>query len=134
MIGGCLCGAVRYRVTGEPKAIAHCHCRICQRSSGAAFVTWATYAPEQVEWTQGKLKIFASSENADRGFCPNCGTPIAFFTFENRSDRRELSEIDLTVCSLDRPDSLAPQFHIWTSSQRKWIHLHDLLPHHPEDA
>ncbi|NJL23337.1 MAG: GFA family protein [Leptolyngbyaceae cyanobacterium SM1_3_5] len=134
MIGGCLCGAVRYRVTGEPKAIAHYHCRMCQRSSGAAFITWATCAPEQIEWTQGKLKIFASSENADRGFCVRCGTPIAFFTYGQRDDRRELLEVDLTLCSLDRPDDRIPQFHLWTSSQRSWVHLNDLLPRHAEDA
>lgn len=131
MIGGCLCGAVRYRVTGESKVITHCHCRMCQRSSGAAFVTWATYLPEQIEWTQGELKIFASSQNADRGFCANCGTPIAFFTFKNG---RELLEIDLTLCSFDRPDDRMPQFHIWTSSQRSWIHLNDSLPCHAEEV
>lgn len=130
--GGCLCGALRYRVTGESKSIVHCHCRMCQRSSGAAFMTWATYLPAQVEWTQGEPKIFASSNNADRGFCSNCGSPIAFFTFENRADRRELIEVDMTVCSLDRPDDLTPQTHIYTSSQRAWIHLADSLPHRPE--
>jgi hypothetical protein len=126
-LGRCLCGAVQYRVSGQPDSIAHCHCRLCQRAAGAAFVTWATYPASQFTWTQGQPKFFASSARGERGFCSACGTPL---TFQYPDTRKT---IDITLCSLDDPDDLIPQDHIWMMSQRSWIHLNDDLPQY-EDA
>ena len=52
--GGCLCGAVRYRVSGSPYHQTHCHCTLCRRASGAPFVTWFSVAREGFLVTQGK--------------------------------------------------------------------------------
>ena len=54
--GGCLCGAMRYEATGRPYNITHCHCTDCRRSSGAAFVTWASLLRTQFLFTRGEAK------------------------------------------------------------------------------
>jgi hypothetical protein len=120
--GGCLCGAIRYQIVGIAKSIAHCHCKLCQKASGAPFVTWATYTTNQLIFVKGKPTYFNSSAQGKRGFCSACGTALVF---EN-SDY--YNEIDVTVCSMDCPDNLWPDYHIWTVSQRRWIHLNDGLP------
>lgn len=73
--GGCRCGAVRYRCTGEPEFVANCRCEDCRRSTGAAFSTWVAWADSQVEIVAGTPAVHASSEGVQRGFCRTCGTP-----------------------------------------------------------
>ncbi|NJR21314.1 MAG: GFA family protein [Richelia sp. CSU_2_1] len=119
--GGCLCGAVRYRIVGVAKSIGHCHCNLCQKASGAAFVTWATYATNQLTFIQSQPNYFVSSATGKRGFCSSCGTALVF----SSSDYPD--EVDVTVCSMDCPDNLSPDYHIWTASKRSWIHLNDGL-------
>jgi hypothetical protein len=103
--GGCLCGAVRYRVSGPLGDVVHCHCLMCQRSSGAPIVTWAV-----------------------RRFCPRCGCQIAF------EDSRRPADIDITAATLDAANQLAPSRHIWVESRRPWIRTCDGLPEYPEEA
>lgn len=123
--GGCLCGAVRYRASGEPSLVCFCHCRLCQRASGAPVVPWASFSTERVEWTAGRPTSYASSTWAIRGFCARCGTPLTF----QFNDRPE--SIDLTLASLDRPQALKPNLHIHTSSRVEWLTLSDDLPAYP---
>lgn len=58
--GGCLCGQVRYRVTSEPKAAAYCHCRMCQRATGAPVTAWVRFPTSAVRFT-GEMKAYESS-------------------------------------------------------------------------
>jgi hypothetical protein len=76
MEGGCLCGAVRYSVSGAPFAAEYCHCRMCQKSAGAVVVNWMDYRVEQMTWTNGKPVEYESSKSVRRGFCANCGSTI----------------------------------------------------------
>ena len=76
--GGCLCGAVRFRVSGPPAWVAHCHCQSCRRASGAAFLTWVGYTEETWQLTKGAPVRFESSTGAWRRFCPACGTPLTY--------------------------------------------------------
>ena len=62
--GGCLCGAVRYRVTAEPLHATHCHCSMCRRASGAAFLTFATFPASALTWTEGEPAVYRSSPAA----------------------------------------------------------------------
>ncbi len=55
--GGCLCGAVRYRVTGEPEATSHCHCYSCRRATGGPTLAWVIFPEDAVEITDGTLAI-----------------------------------------------------------------------------
>jgi hypothetical protein len=80
LAGGCLCGQVRYRVTGTPLFLCVCHCESCRRAAGAAFVAWGTVLRGNFAITQGALSFHASSPPVRRGFCGHCGTQI---TYEN---------------------------------------------------
>ena len=69
--GSCFCGAVTYRVRGEPKFVAHDHCSICRRIAGAAFVTWAGFTDDTFEIISGEptLTTFPSTKEGQRQFC-----------------------------------------------------------------
>jgi hypothetical protein len=127
LAGGCLCGAVRYEARGEPIAVALCHCGSCRRAAGAPVVAWAMFGLESFDYTAGKAAVYASSPGVGRSFCASCGTSLAF------TAGYMPGLVDVTVASLDDPEALAPQMHIWESQRLPWIHLGDGLPRHPED-
>jgi len=124
--GGCLCGAIRFRVSGESSNRCCCHCRSCRLASGAPFVAWATYPCEAFRVTSGKLAQHVSSADASRGFCAVCGTSISY------AHAARPGQIDVSVATLDEPAALAPEFHIWVSHKIPWLALEDGLPRHPE--
>jgi len=146
--GGCLCGAVRYTLRAVPSDVAHCHCRICRRSAGAAFVTWATVPRTDLAVT-GEPRWFRSSRLARRGFCPTCGTQL-FFAQEIAdpavaadlplaeappADPNGASTIDVTVASLDDPDAVRPVRNIWVGSRPAFLHGFDTtLPDHLDEG
>ncbi len=125
--GGCLCGRVRYRAVSEPVTVNHCHCEMCRRASGAAFVTWATFRAADVSWTKDKPASRRSSDFANRGFCLHCGGAL---TWQRDSDP---THIDIAVGSLDNPDAVRPKEHLWAESRVSWLHLHDDLPRYRTD-
>jgi hypothetical protein len=124
--GGCQCGRVRYRISGEPVLAALCHCTMCRRASAAPAVAWAMFQEPQVVFLQDRPASYASSPAARRGFCPACGTPICF-----TADFLP-GLIDVTIGSLDEPELLAPTLHYWCSKQLPWLHIADDLPKFPE--
>ena len=75
--GGCQCGAVRYDVAPGPSFASICHCRMCQRATGSPFAALLKVAADRVTW-HGSPGVFASSNIAERGFCPACGTPLFY--------------------------------------------------------
>jgi hypothetical protein len=123
--GGCLCGAVRYRVEGAPIWSAHCHCKDCRHASGAPFATYAGFAPGKLRWTKGKPKTFNSSPGVARSFCATCGSPLAYV------GERWPDEIHIHVGTLDRPEAIQPQAHVYTVHQIPWLKLADGLPKIP---
>ena len=124
--GGCLCGAVRYAANGAPLVVALCHCTLCRRANAAPAVAWAMFHQTQVRFVAGEPKSFASSPNAQRGFCDRCGTQISF-TADYMSGL-----IDLTVGSFDAPEQLPPALHYWDSKRLPWVEFADALPRHAE--
>jgi len=126
--GRCLCGAVTYRATGTPRHLTHCHCESCRRASGAPFVSWATFRAADFQFTGAAPAQFRSSARAVRTFCGTCGTPLTF----QLTGAPE--EIDITICSLDDPETLHPEDHTWTQRQLSWISLADGLPRHATTA
>jgi len=119
--GGCLCGALRY-VAGKPIDAGYCHCRICQRSSGAPVLAWASFPVDGFAYQQGSPSLYRSSPNAHREFCGVCGTQIAF------RDQKTATTVDINIASLDDPASLKPEYHIWTGSRIPWFDTTDDLP------
>ena len=125
--GGCLCGAVRYRASGNAYGITHCHCRTCRRASGAPLVTWAGFDSDKFNFTQGQPVSYASSQNVVRTFCGRCGTALTY----RRLDLPD--SVDLTLGSMDDPEQLNPQDHTWTESKLSWIRFGDDLPAYPKE-
>ncbi len=124
--GGCLCGAVRYRIAAAPDSVAYCHCRLCQRSSGAPVLAWASVAVAGFAFTAGEPATYRSSEIGLRQFCRLCGTQLLF------RHVRSARTVDINVGSLDDPARLVPQYHIWTASRLPWFDTVDALPRYPD--
>lgn len=122
--GGCLCGACRYEAVGEPVDVRVCHCRKCQKATGAPLYARVRMSGAAVTMS-GSVGWYPSSDNILRGFCPNCGTSL----FSRRTDG---STISLLMGSLDDPDRFSPTEHIWTSSKQAWLTLSDDLPCYAE--
>ena len=81
--GGCLCGRLRYRVTLAPIDSGYCHCRMCQKSSGAPLQASAEIPIAGFAFIKGKAKAYRSSPQAVRHFCPHCGSQLTFRMAEN---------------------------------------------------
>jgi hypothetical protein len=124
--GGCLCGAVRYRLDGMPLDAGLCHCTLCRRSTGAPVVAWGTWRLDALSWLRGRPHDFASSAKGKRRFCPRCGTQLTFA----HADAPAL--VDVTLASLDDPETVRPEYHIWVASRIGWMDTIDALPRHED--
>ncbi len=120
--GGCLCGKVRFRVTAPPLDTGYCHCRMCQRNSGAPVVAWVTFPVAGFAWTRGEPGTYASSACAQRSFCTTCGSYLVFKSSELPN------EVSVNTASLDDPEAFPPQKHIFSESRIKWFDTADRLP------
>ena len=120
LTGGCLCGQVRYSVSGEPAMQVNCHCKNCQRQSGSAFST-IIGVPEGALTIEGEFKTYddkgESGEAVLRDFCPDCGSPL----FSRVAVAPGL--IFIKVGTLDDTTSFEPAMHLWTKSKQHWVDL-----------
>ena len=117
--GGCLCGAVRFRVRGEPINVRVCHCRNCQKAMGAPFLARALFDQQAIE-VDGDTGRYASSEALDRVFCTTCGTRLF-------SWRRNGTAAGIALAAFDDRNAFAPTEHIWVSEKMAWVRLDDGL-------
>ncbi len=124
--GGCLCGAIRYQVEGEPFDADYCHCRSCQKSTGSAFGAWMDFKLSQVIWLKGQVTEFASSEFIRRGFCDKCGTSLTY----RHTQYPDYST--LSIASLDDANQVKPKYHIYTDSQLNWLVIKDDCERYPQ--
>ena len=122
--GGCFCGAIRYRIDGRPRRVTHCHCRHCRRTSGAPFVTWAVFDEGALIFVLGSPKEYESRPGAMRSFCHKCGSPLTF------RDARTPTSVDVTVGTLDTPEDVTPEDHVWSDRMISWLRIDDGLPRH----
>jgi hypothetical protein len=123
--GGCFCGQVRYEAGGTPFHPTVCHCSMCRRVVGAPMVAWFSVPRAEYRVVAGAPARFASSEKAERSFCPRCGTAL---TYESREFP---DEVDITTASLDDPEAVPPEDHTYTAARLRWVCLAGGLPAHP---
>jgi hypothetical protein len=126
--GRCECNRVTYEVRGELKDFCHCHCSICQRIHGAAFVTWGGIARDEFAFKSGEsnLKRYAYSERADSVFCGECGSTV-LVDFKSEVDRLYIA-LGTVVGDMKCP----PGFHQFVDSKVPWYEICDDLPQYDE--
>jgi hypothetical protein len=118
--GGCLCGRVRYTLTGEPAFSGICHCRNCQRYTGSAFEPVVAYPGDAVS-IQGELKRYQDTGDSGkpvyRNFCPNCGSGIM-------AEAEVLPGLKIIlVGGFDDASVYQPTMEIYCSSAQPWVHV-----------
>ena len=123
--GGCACGAVRYRLTTDPLFTHCCHCLNCQRQTGSAFVINLLIEAARMELLAGvpqPVEVLRDDGSKQRIFrCPTC--QVAVFSEYGRPGVRFVRG-----GTLDQPDEIAPDVHIFTRSKVSWITLPDAVP------
>jgi len=120
--GGCLCGAIRYRVKGKPLRAYVCHCSFCQRRTGSAFAVIVGFEGENVDLigdglTTYEHRVDESNRYFRLNFCNRCGTTVM------ASIERSPSLRLFMVGTLDDPNWVKVDRHIWTSSAQHWVVL-----------
>lgn len=115
LTGGCFCGAIRYEANGVATNMTLCHCPTCRHVSGAPNVAWFTIPRRAFTWIQGSARQFQSSDRVLRTFCGNCGSQLTYA----RDDCPE--ELDVTMCTLDEPEALAPHDQTFCQYRLAWV-------------
>ncbi|MGI9483107.1 MAG: GFA family protein, partial [Hyphomicrobiales bacterium] len=122
--GGCLCGNIRYEIINPPIDVGYCHCKMCQRFTGAPMIAGSTFAKDSVLFTKGKVKFYQSSPIAKRGFCDSCGSSMVYQPIS----RRWTDWIFLFAGTLDNADEFVPEWHLGVESHVPWLKYNDELP------
>lgn len=126
--GGCLCGAIRYRATAAPLRGVICHCAMCRRHSGAPALAFVHFPGAAFAWVAGEPHWYRSSAHAERGFCASCGSTLGM--------REDVLRDRVQVCigSLDEPQRMRIDDHVWTRQQLPWFRIDDALPRFAESS
>lgn len=124
--GGCLCGGIRYEITGPLTAADNCHCSMCRRFHGAAFSTYAAVSPEHFHWLSGEelLNVYETSPGIGWAFCRVCGSSLGI------PEGGKLREV--TLGTVDSDPGIRPTEHIFVGSKAPWYEITDRLPQHAE--
>lgn len=120
--GGCTCRYVRYRLTSKPLFVHCCHCRWCQRETGASFALNALIEADRVQLLEGEVKVVMTPSASGKGQkisrCPKCRVAV-WSNYAGGGDAVRF----IRVGTLDEPDRLPPDIHIFTSSKQPWVIL-----------
>jgi hypothetical protein len=129
--GGCTCGFVRYRLAAPPLIVHCCHCRWCQREAGSAFAINAMIEADQVRLLSGAVDTVMTPSMSGRGQkicrCPRCRVAL-WSHYSGAGD----AVCFVRVGTLDEPDRLPPDLHIFTASKQPWVVLPADRPAFPE--
>ena len=125
--GGCLCGAVRYQVSGEPQRFYHCHCKRCRKATGTGHASNLFLQPGKLEWLAGEEHIRAfkvpEAQRFTNTFCTDCGS---------RLPRQNADAVSIPAGSLDDTPPIMPQARIYIGSRASWSCSGDGLPIYDE--
>ena len=120
--GGCTCGKVRYRLTRSPMVVHCCHCRWCQRETGTAFALNAMIESDCVSLLSGPVECIDTPSKSGKGQkivrCPSCHIAV----WSHYAGAGDLLSF-VRVGTLDTPDALPPDIHIYTASKQPWVIL-----------
>ncbi len=125
--GRCLCGGVRFEVTGPFLCAGHCHCSRCRRHSGTAVCTQGRVAREHFRLLAGDelIRAYRPDEGATKAFCVRCGSSLFGGTWP------EGPEVSIRLGALDGDPGIRPQYHTFVASRAVWDEIADDLPQHP---
>ena len=128
LAGSCLCGAVRYEITGPLTGALNCHCSMCRKAHGAAYRSRARVKSRDFRWLQGEelLTWYESSPGTHRGFCSACGAKLL-----SRFDY-DPSAYGLPLGALDGDPGVKPRRHVFVAYKAPWFEISDDLPQHAE--
>ena len=113
--GGCFCGSIRYGFGPDNYYTSNCHCSMCRRISGAAYVSWMAIPLERFKYIKGEPKKLISSSEGTRYFCQECGTPLV-------CELKEYPDyIYITIGSLDKPQDFEPKTDIYIEDKLPWV-------------
>lgn len=122
--GGCTCGEIRYEVLSTPLVVHCCHCRWCQRQTGTSFAHNALFEADNVRVTKGQVEILAIESPSGKGQtiarCQSCR--IAVWSNYYMGGLRDYIRF-IRVGTLDHPDIMPPDVHIFTSTKQPWVQL-----------
>ncbi|MBB6096308.1 hypothetical protein HNQ60_005230 [Povalibacter uvarum] len=127
IVGGCLCGAVRYEYEGEIGEISMCHCSMCRKAQGSAYVAVSPIDATKFRVTEGQeaLKEFRAVPYKARVFCSNCGSPI----YSARDDLPDVKR--LRIGTVETAFACKNAYHIYVDSKASWEVITDDLPKYP---
>lgn len=125
LTGSCLCGALRYAVTGEPARFYHCHCSRCRKSTGTGHATNLFVNEGTLAW-EGDTSLIKSykipdAERFTRTFCTHCGGPLP-------REIKKLQMVFVPAGTLDTEPGIKPQARIFSASKASWSCVGDDLP------
>ena len=127
---GCCCGSLRVDTTGEPANVVACHCRECQRRTGAPFGVGVYFPKERVR-TEGPSKEYVRDGQEGRKlrfhFCPDCGTTVYWF-YDRGPDR-----IGIALGAFADPSFPRPTRSVWEEAQHSWVAFEHELGHFPSN-
>lgn len=118
--GGCVCGSVRFRMLSAPLFVHCCHCRWCQRETGASFALNALIESDRVRMLSGEPELIPTPSNSGKGQniwrCPRCRVAL-WSNYAGFGDKVSF----VRVGTLDEPDRFSPDIHIFTESKQPWV-------------
>ena len=125
--GGCLCGAVRFFITGPIRNIVYCHCSRCRRAQGSAFATNGIVEADDFELTKGvhNLSAYQATSGSTKFFCRTCGSPI----MSKKDSAPEV--VRVRIGTIETEIAERPMAHIFATSKAGWDEITDDLPQYP---
>jgi hypothetical protein len=127
--GSCLCGGIRFEISGSHSKIGACHCSLCRKSSGVGSTAVITISFEQLRWVSGEelVTTFERPSGYGSAFCRTCGSPAP-------DTDRERTMYQVPVGLLDDNPQLAFGDHIYVGSKANWDVIGDNAPQFDEDG